>query len=114
MNLENNLLIARNVSINNKRTSIRLEKHMWQALKDIAAREQCTIHDICTVIHDKHSPSTTFTAAMRVFIMLYYKAAATEDGHAIAGHGNFKKMIARSNDKSTLYDEKNINNLTSS
>jgi ABC-type ATPase involved in cell division len=29
--------------------------------------------------------------------MAYYKAAATEDGHERAGHGNFVKMMGRAN-----------------
>ena len=30
---------------------------------------------------------TSLTAALRVFVMSYFRAAATEDGHHKAGHG---------------------------
>jgi predicted DNA-binding ribbon-helix-helix protein len=90
-----NALISRNVTIGTRRTSIRLESHMWIALKDIARREQCSIHDICTVIAERKSDNITLTAAIRIFLVLYYKAAATEEGHKSAGHGSFQKMVSR-------------------
>lgn len=43
-------LISRNVTVMGRRTSIRLEPDMWKALKEIASREQCSIHDICTLV----------------------------------------------------------------
>jgi predicted DNA-binding ribbon-helix-helix protein len=68
---------------------------MWNALKNISRREQCSIHNICTLVDIRKKPETTLTAAIRVFIMLYYRAASTEDGHRLAGHGNFEFMKAR-------------------
>jgi len=68
---------------------------MWDTLREIAAREECSIHDICSLIYIKKRPSTTLTSAIRVFLMLYYRAAATEEGHARAGHGCFSKMLSR-------------------
>ena len=88
-------LAARNVHINGKRTSVRLERHMWESLKDIAKREKSSVDRICTTIFNAEHKETTLTAAIRVFIMLYYKAAATEEGHKKAGHGCFNKMIHR-------------------
>jgi len=90
-----NALISRNITIHDRRTSIRLESQMWAALKDIAEREKCSIHDICTVIADRKSDNITLTAAIRIFLVLYYKGASTEEGHKIAGHGSFQKMVAR-------------------
>jgi predicted DNA-binding ribbon-helix-helix protein len=88
-------LISRNITVNKRRTSIRLEAQMWLALKEVALREKCTIHDICTIIAGRKSASITLTAAIRTFLMLYFKAAATEEGHQKAGHGAFKMMLAR-------------------
>lgn len=93
--IQKTALISRNITINQKRTSVRLEGQMWIALKEIAEREKCTIHDICSVIALQKSASITLTAAIRIFIMLYYKSAATEDGHKRAGHGGFQRMMAR-------------------
>lgn len=88
-------LISRNITVDGHRTSIRLEAQMWTALKDIAERESCSIHDICGLISSRRSADMTLTASIRIFLMLYYKAAATEDGHAKAGHGGFHKMLSR-------------------
>ena len=88
-------LISRNITIKDRRTSIRLESQRWIALKEIAEREQCTIHNICEVIAFQKSVNITLTAAIRIFIMLYYKVAATEEGHKRAGHGGFHRMMAR-------------------
>ena len=38
---------------------------------------------------------TSLTAAIRVFLMLYFRAAATENGHMKAGHGDFENMKRR-------------------
>jgi predicted DNA-binding ribbon-helix-helix protein len=88
-------LVSRNITVNKRRTSIRLEAQMWVALKEIAAREKCTVHDICTVIGSKKAENITLTAAIRIFLMLYFKSAATEEGHKRAGHGAFHRMLSR-------------------
>lgn len=100
LDAKKNALISRNITVKKKRTSIRLEAQMWVALKEIAQREKCTVHDICTVIADKKSDNITLTAAIRIFLILYYKAASTEDGHRKAGHGGFQRMLARVANKS--------------
>lgn len=68
---------------------------MWDALHEIVRRENCTIHKLCTLINMRKREHSSLTAAIRVFLMLYYKAASTEEGHAKAGHGNFSRMCNR-------------------
>lgn len=88
-------LISRNINVIGRRTSVRLEPEMWSALREIARREGCKIHDICSLVHLRKNPDTSLTAAIRVFLMLYYRASATEEGHRRAGHGDFDHMIQR-------------------
>ena len=88
-------LISKNITIFGHRTSVRLEPEMWSALKDISSRESCTVHDLCSLVQFRKGKNTSLTAAIRVFLMLYYKAASTEEGHQRAGHGNFENMKAR-------------------
>ena len=88
-------LINRNITVMGKRTSVRLEPTMWEAIHEIADREQCAIHDICSLIKLRKKTKTSLTAAIRVFIVLYYRAAVTEEGHKKAGHGNFSNMMHR-------------------
>ena len=88
-------LINRNIIVLGKRTSVRLERTLWKAIKEIADRERCTIHDICSLIKLRKKENTSLTAAIRVFIVFYYRMAATEEGHKKAGHGNFSIMMRR-------------------
>ncbi len=90
-------LVSRNITILGHRTSVRLEPEMCNALKDIARREQCSTHEICSLIQLRKNLRTSLTAAIRVFLMLYYRAASTEQGHARAGHGSFENMKKRAN-----------------
>lgn len=88
-------LVSRNVTIFGRRTSIRLEPEMWAALNDISVREKCSVHDICSLVCIRKREETSLTAAIRVFLMLYYRSASTEQGHARAGHGSFDDMKLR-------------------
>lgn len=89
---------------------------MWGALRDIAGREKCRIHDICSLVHMRKNSDTSLTAAIRVFLMLYYRAAATDEGHRKAGHGHFERMLSRaqmSEGDRTLWDNRKVRKLGS-
>jgi predicted DNA-binding ribbon-helix-helix protein len=88
-------LISRNISVLGRRTSVRLEPEMWQALKDVSVRERCSIHVLCSLIAQRKRVQSSLTAAVRVFVMLYYRAAATEEGHVCAGHGMIAQLAQR-------------------
>lgn len=59
---------------------------MWDALADVARREGMSVHEVCAMV-DERRQASSLTAAIRVFILAYFRAAATEDGHAAVGHG---------------------------
>ncbi len=80
-------LVSRNVTIGGHRTSCRLEPYMWDALYDVCARERVTIHTLCTRISERKDANTSLTAAIRVFALADFRAAATEEGHLRASHG---------------------------
>lgn len=69
------LLVCRNVTVNGRRTSLRMEPLLWDSLKDIAEREGLTIHRMCSEI-DRRRGAANLTAALRVFIISYYRRAA--------------------------------------
>lgn len=81
-------LVSRNVTVAGHRTSVRLEPAMWVALQEICRRERCSLHEVCTQIAAQRQSGASLTAAIRVFIMAYFRAAATDDGHRRAGHGS--------------------------
>lgn len=95
-------LVSRNITVMGRRTSVRLEPEMWNALKEIAKREECTIHDICSLIHVRKGRHSSLTAAIRVFLMLYFRSASTEEGHEKAGHGCFECMVERARVKARI------------
>lgn len=80
-------LVSRNVTIAGHRTSVRLEPEMWSGLGEICRRERAKLHEICTSVAMRKHENTSLTAAIRVFVMAYFRTAATEDGHLKAGHG---------------------------
>ena len=84
----NTSLVIRNVTVDGHRTSVRLEPEMWNAVGEICRRERCSIHNLCTLVSASKQGPGSLTAAIRVFIMQYYKTAATEAGHNTAGHGS--------------------------
>lgn len=83
----------RNVTVLGRRTSMRLEPEMWEALLDICQREQMTPSDICGLVVERMSNGSSLTAALRVFLLAYYRSAATEEGHERAGHGQGSPTI---------------------
>lgn len=88
-------MLSRNVRIHNRRTSVRLEPAMWSALNEIALAENCTIHDLCGAVHDLKDEGVSFTAALRVFLMEYYRTAASVSPQV----SSVKKLLGASPDK---------------
>lgn len=79
-------LVSKNVTINGRRTSLRLEPEVWEGLSEIAQREKSRISDIVAYV-DRHRRSAGLTSSVRVFVLTYFRNAATERGHFLAGHG---------------------------
>jgi predicted DNA-binding ribbon-helix-helix protein len=79
-------LINRNVVAERGRTSMRLEPELWDALSEICERES---QDMSTLVRHVEAAGHIGgrTSAIRVFIINYFRSAATEAGHAGAGHG---------------------------
>jgi predicted DNA-binding ribbon-helix-helix protein len=82
-------MFARNVTVAGRRTSLRMEPEMWDALQEVAARENLTLHDLCTQV-SKRRGLHSMTAAIRVYLLNYFRAAATHAGHRKAHHGKGK------------------------
>ena len=54
---------------------MRLEPLMWDALRDIAQQLRVTTHHLVTEI-DRERTASSLTAAIRVYIVDFYRAAA--------------------------------------
>ena len=73
----------RNIRIGRRRTSVKLEPAMWDALIDITVRTNKSINQICTEVHNAgagpnraETAGANFTSELRVFILDYYRAIA--------------------------------------
>lgn len=107
-------LKARTLRIGERSISIRLEPSYWEGLEDICTREQRTaaemIADIKTRLDEQHqsdptSRGVTLANAVRVFIVGYYRRAATEKGHARAGHGRGDPFVSTPFDTQSAADK---------
>src|SRR5438552_8072873 len=72
-------LVIHNVVVAGRRTSVRFEPVMWEALQDIARRQERTVHDLVTEI-DRDRSASSLTAAIRVYIVDFYRTAAAREG----------------------------------
>ena len=79
-------LVNRNVIAGSGRTSMRLEPELWEALLEVCQREDRDVHALIRAV-DASRHAGGRTSAVRVFLLQYYRTAATEAGHATAGHG---------------------------
>ncbi|MDY0882447.1 ribbon-helix-helix domain-containing protein [Dongia soli] len=86
-------MIARNVTVAGRRTSLRLEPEMWDALLEIGTRENLSLHQLCTEVN-RHRGESSLTASIRAYALAYFRAAATERGHRSAGHGGLPRRRA--------------------
>lgn len=72
MDLQRTTLISKNITVLGKRTSVRLEPAMWEALHEIAQNEKISLGEICDYLH-KHKMESSLTSALRVFILAYFR-----------------------------------------
>ncbi len=110
-NIQPRRLKCMNVTIDGRRTSLRMEMDIWDALHEIGEREQLTVNELCIFVSDnigdwrkqreadsspeptaaegaepfgeaeveqkvKGGGTVTLTAAIRVFIMNYFRRLA--------------------------------------
>jgi len=68
-------LAIRNVVVGGHRTSVRLEPMMWDALREITLLRGVSLNDLVTEI-DRDREASSLTAAIRVYIVEYYRSAA--------------------------------------
>ena len=79
-------LLNRNVVGEHGRTTMRLEPELWNALREIGQREQLPVSEIVRRA-EALAGAGGRTSAVRVYVIQYFRAAATEEGHCSAGHG---------------------------
>jgi predicted DNA-binding ribbon-helix-helix protein len=86
-------LVNRNITAVSGRTSMRLEPEVWDALREICLREGIELRELIQQIEGT-APAGGRTSAVRVYVLQYFRAAATDEGHRHAGHGLRKGVSA--------------------
>ena len=61
-------LVNRNITVNGRRTSIRLETPFWDALQSVAKQRNQTVNDLVSQIAAA-TESGSLTSAVRVFVL---------------------------------------------
>ncbi len=82
----NSRLINRNIVAASGRSSMRLEPEIWDALFEICRRENIAMAELVRKVDGGREVGGR-TSAIRVFAFNYFRNAATEEGHRLAGHG---------------------------
>lgn len=89
-------LVSRTLSVDGRIIHVRLEPSYWEGLDEICHREDLSVDELCADVQDRMEQqsrrvggqgSVSLANALRVFVVGYYRQAATERGHNRAGHG---------------------------
>jgi predicted DNA-binding ribbon-helix-helix protein len=84
-------LSLRNLVVDGRRTSVRLNPLLWDALRDIAHQRGKTVHELATDIASRQTGN--LTAAIRVYIVEFYRAAAHQEfATSTAAHGELPRL----------------------
>lgn len=76
---------SRNVYVSGRRTSMRLEAGLWEALEEIGRREDQTIHELCTTV-DGVRGELSLTAAVRAAVVDYFwQRLSAKEQPSVAG-----------------------------
>ena len=67
--------VSRNVVVSGRRTSMRLESSLWDALEEIARREGGSVNELCGRI-DSRRGDMSLTGAVRAALVSYYRKMA--------------------------------------
>lgn len=70
--------VCRNARIDGRRTSLRMEPILWEALEDISQREEMSVNELLEQI-DQRRDGAGLTSSVRAFIISYYYAATREE-----------------------------------
>ena len=73
------MLATRNVRIDGRRTSVRMERAFWEALDAICEHESVTPAQLCAALERRRGDASR-AAALRAFVVGYLAARAPEHG----------------------------------
>ena len=78
-------LISRNIVVDGRRTSIRLEAAAWDAIEDICRLEGIDLNQLCTIIEARRTNGSRTSAVRSYIISYFHQLALSASGNAQAG-----------------------------
>ena len=66
------MLLCKNVVVNGRRTSMRLEKEVWNALSESCKEQNISLNTLCSQIEETKD-NTGLSSAMRIHALNYYR-----------------------------------------
>ena len=81
------MLVCKNVIVNGRRTSMRLDRETWISLADICQRENMIIHQLCSKI-DSAKGNSGLSSATRLFVLTYFRFILNQYEHAEKSNSN--------------------------
>ena len=73
-------LECRNVMVEGRRTSVKLDPFTWRCLQEICHHREISIHDFCTEVKRAKAEYSGFTNALRIAILRHYRDLASTVG----------------------------------
>lgn len=87
-------MLTRNIIIGSRRTTVRLEAAIWEALDEICVRERTTRHDLCTQIESGRD-GINRAQAVRSVVINYFRLSLKKGA---AGSGVLQTALTFEND----------------
>ena len=66
-------LVMHNIVVDGRRTTVRLEPVIWDALQSIARQEEVTLHDLVSDINRRRTASS-LSSGIRAYVVIYLSA----------------------------------------
>ena len=66
------MLLCKNVIVNGRRTSMRLEREVWNALSESCKEQNISLNTLCSQI-EKSKDKRGLSSAMRVYALNFYR-----------------------------------------
>jgi len=65
--------VMHNVVVDGRRTTVRLEPVIWDALRDIARQKEVTVHDLVSDVNRRRTASS-LSSGIRAYVVIYLSA----------------------------------------
>ena len=86
------ILVRKTIIASTGPSSMRLEPELWDALAEICKRERTDLRQFIRKVDCDGGGDNHRTSTIRVQIVRYFRHAATEPGHLLAGHGTLAAL----------------------